>query len=62
MNEQIKFYQQIIQTQLSLRDNLKVEHLTNPHITNTIPHLLDNIDEQIRLLNQMITELKGKYT
>ena len=60
MEEQIKFYQQVIEDQLSLRSKLQIEHFTSPHIVNTIPRLLDMIDEQVRLLNQIIAELKAQ--
>jgi hypothetical protein len=60
MEEQIKFYQQVIHTQLSLRNNLQVDHFTSPHVVNTIPHLMEVIDEQVRLLNQIINELKAQ--
>jgi hypothetical protein len=60
MEEQIKFYQQVIESQLSLRNNLQLDHFTSPHITNTVPRLLDGIDEQVRLLNQIIAELKAQ--
>ncbi|QHT65494.1 hypothetical protein GXP67_01810 [Rhodocytophaga rosea] len=60
MEEQIKFYQQIIDAQLSLRNSLQIDHFTSPHIMNTVPLLLDAIDEQVRLLNQIIAELKAQ--
>jgi hypothetical protein len=58
MEEQFKFYEQVVEFQIQLRETLQNEQSTNPSIDDTIPRLLDIIDEQISLLNKLILQLK----
>lgn len=61
MEEQILFYRHVIDSQLALRSKLQVDHATTPGNVHTIPVLLDLIDEQVRLLNQLINDLQALY-
>lgn len=51
MDDQIKFYEQMIASQLQLRKALKKDGLGSAH-------LLDIIDEQITKLNEIVVQLK----
>lgn len=51
MDEQIKFYEQMIASQLQLRKTLKKDQLGNVR-------LLDIIDEQVTMLNEIVLGLK----
>lgn len=58
MEDQIVFYQQVIDTQLLLRKNLQNSQSVAPQLHGITPQLLDVIDQQITLLNQLIAGLK----
>lgn len=52
MDDQIKFYEQMLQYQQQLRQALKKDQV------GTI-YLLDIIDEQITILNDLVVELRA---
>ncbi|MDO1451329.1 hypothetical protein Q0590_33955 [Rhodocytophaga aerolata] len=52
MEDQIKFYEQMLQYQQQLREAVKKDQMA------TI-RLLTNIDEQISILNDLVVELRA---